>query len=143
MSEYVFIRAARSPRAVAMVVLWWLVLILLYLALNASPIIVLGLAFISLPALFDIGAGTTSELRITGSEVAWRSGRRGAQLPRGQLKSVRLDTRLDLSLRMTLLTYQGGKVRLPYECVPVASVIEAALKEQGIPYERHHFTLLS
>lgn len=142
-NSYIFTRSARSPRAIAFVVLWWLVLVLLYTVLGAAPLIVLLLAFVSLPALFDIGAGATAELRIEPSRLSWRSGRRGAHLPRGQLKSVRLDTRLDFSLRMTLLTHQGGKVRLPYECVPAANDIERALSEHGIPYERHHFTLLS
>lgn len=143
MSEFTFKRSARSPRAVAFVALWWLVLLLLYTFLDAAPVILLVLGFVSLPAVFDIGKGAKSELQITNAEVLWLSGRRGAKLPRGQLKSVRLDTRLDLSLRMTLITHQGGKVRLPYECVPPAAQIEVALKEHDIPYERHHFTLLS
>ena len=126
----------------AFVALWWLVLLALYTLLDAAPLIILVLALFSVPALFDIGKGNTAELRMTHSDILWRSGRRSAKLPRGQLKSVRLDTRLDLTLRMTLLTYQGGKVRLPYECVPPAAAIEAALKAQDIPYERHHFTLL-
>jgi hypothetical protein len=134
-SIYAFKRSARSPRAVGFVALWWIVLFALYLFFNAAPV--------SLPALIDIGKGATSELQITQSDISWRSGRRAAQLPRGQLKSVRLDTRLDLTLRMTLITYQGSKVRLPYECVPPAQQIEAALKDQDILYERHHFTLLS
>lgn len=143
MSNYSFKRSARSPRAVAFVALWWIVLWQLYLFLDAAPFIILGFALVSLPALIDIGKGTTSGLDITNAEVSWRSGRRSAKLPRGQLKSVRLDTRLDLSIRMTLLTYQGDKIRLPYECVPPAAQIEAALKDHQILYERHHFTLLS
>jgi hypothetical protein len=142
-SIYAFKRSARSPRAVGFVALWWIVLFALYLFFNAVPVIILGLAIVSLPALIDIGKGATSELQITQSDISWRSGRRAAQLPRGQLKSVRLDTRLDLTLRMTLITYQGSKVRLPYECMPPAQQIEAALKDQDILYERHHFTLLS
>lgn len=142
-SDFIFTRASRSPRAVAVVVLWWLALIILYVVFNAAPLILLILGIISLPALFDIGAGATSELRITHADIIWRSGRRDAKLPRGQLKSVRLDTRLDLSLRMTLITYHGGKIRLPYECVPNASQITAALDAQGIAHERHHFTFLS
>lgn len=143
MSAYRFTRSARSPRAVALVALWWLGVLVLYLVLDASKVIVLIMAAASLPALYDIGANASSELRISNAAIEWRSGRRGAQLPRGQLKSVRLDTRLDLSLRMTLLTHQGGKVRLPYECVPKAQDIERALQEHDITYERHHFTLLS
>lgn len=143
MTPYRFIRKARTPRTIAIVVIWWSILLGLYLALNASPIIVLILACASLPALFDIGAGSTAELCITEAEVTWRSGRRGAKLPRAQLKSVRLDTRLDFSLRMTLLTYQGGKVRLPYECVPPKDALEHALNERDIPFEQHHFALMS
>lgn len=143
MSAYTFTRSARNPRAVAWVVLWWIILLAIYFALNAAPIIVLVLACISLPALFDIGAGSTSEFQITQAQIKWRSGRRGGHLPRGQLKSVRLDTRLDLSLRMTLITYQGSKVRLPYECVPPTDTIIAALTAHDIPHERHHFTLMS
>ncbi len=143
MSEFIFKRSARSPRALAFVALWWIVLLLLYALLNAAPFLILVLAAISLPALYDIGKGATSELQITEADILWRSGRRGAKLPRAQLKSVRLDTRLDLSLRMTLLTHLGDKIRLPYECVPPAAQIEAALSAQDIPFERHHFTLLS
>ncbi|MGH1577619.1 hypothetical protein [Planktotalea sp.] len=142
-SAYRFSRSSRTPRALIIVALWWVVIALLGLVLNAAPIIIAVLALASLPALYDIGAGATSELNITDKDISWRSGRRSGTLARGQLKSVRLDTRLDLSLRMTLITHQGGKIRLPYECVPKANEIEAALKTAGITFERHHFTLLS
>lgn len=123
--------------------LWWGAIVLLYVLINANPWILLGLGAISLPALYEYGANSRATLTIDAREISWRSGRRGAKLPRAQLKSVRLDTRLDLSLRMTLIPHQGGKVRLPYECVPNAQEIETVLKSQDIPYERHHFTLLS
>jgi len=138
-----FERRARSAKTIVILALWWSALMLLYFGINANPWIILVLALISLPALYDIGANARADLTIDDREISWRTGRRGANLPRGQLQKVRLDTRLDLSLRMTLITHQGGKVRLPYECVPTASVIEAELKSQGIPYERHHFTLMS
>lgn len=140
---YRYSRSSRSPRALAFVALWWLGLVLLHFVLSAAPLILLVLALVSLPALFDIGRGATSEFRITDRHIEWRTGARGARLPRGQLKSVRLDTRLDFSSRLTLLTYQGGKTRLPYECVPPAAEIEAALHSAGIPFERHHFALMS
>lgn len=142
-NEYTFTRSSRTLRAITMVALWWAVIVVLYFVLSAAPIIIAVLALASLPALYDIGAGATSELSITDKNIAWRSGRRGGTLPRGQLKSVRLDTRLDFSLRLTLLTHQGSKIRLPYECIPKANEIEAALKNQGIAFQRHHFTLLS
>lgn len=138
-----FARSARSPRAIAVLLLWWGVIALLYFALDASAVICMVLALFSAPALFDLGANAQAGLKIDDTEIAWRTGRRGGNLPRAQLKSVRLDTRLDLSLRMTLITHPGDKVRLPYECVPKADIIARALDAQDIPFERHHFTLLS
>ena len=143
MRDFTFQRAARGPRAVGFVVLWWLIIFALYAFLNGSWVILAILALCSVPALLDIYRGTSAALQITAKKIQWRSGKRAGSLARGQLRSVRLDTRLDLSLRMTLLTYQGEKLRLPYECIPKASDIEAALKAQDIPYERHHFTLMS
>lgn len=115
----------------------------LYFAFSAAPFIILILGFASLPALIDIGVGATSNLRISDTEIAWRSGRRGGVIPRPQVKLVRLDTRLDFSLRVTLLTHQGQKTRLPYECVPAFKDLEAALLDRDISFEQHHFTLLS
>jgi hypothetical protein len=45
------------------VALWWAILLAVYFALNASPVIVLVLAAISLPALYDIGAGSDHKCR--------------------------------------------------------------------------------
>lgn len=140
---YSFTRRARSPRTLIALGLWWAVLAAAYFIVHASEWVVLILGMFSLPAVYEIGANSVSGLEIDGKRIAWHSGTRGGHLPRGQLKSVRLDTRLDLSLRMTLETHQGGKVRLPYECVPAAAEIEAALTAQDIPYARHHFTLMS
>ncbi len=143
MRDFTFQRASRGPRAVGFVVLWWLVIFALYAFLNGSWVILAILALCSVPALLDIYRGTSAALQITAKDIQCRSGKRAGSLARRQLKSVKLDTRLDLSLRMTLLTYQGEKLRLPYECIPKASDIEAALKAQDILYERHHFTLMS
>lgn len=142
MSHYHFKRSARSAQALIFVALWWLVLALLYILVNAAPLIVITLGVASLPALIDIAKGGAAHFQITESDIKWQSGRRTGQLTRASLKSVRLETRLDLSLRMTLVTHLGDKTRLPYECVPPASQIEAALGAQKIPFERHHFTLM-
>lgn len=125
-----------------MLAAWWLGLAAIYLLFDANEWIVLGLFAFTLPSLYDIGANSTARLDMDMHEIRWQSGKRGARLPRAQLKSVRLDTRLDLSLRMTLITTEGGKIRLPYECIPKAADIEEALSNLNIPFERHHFTLL-
>jgi len=143
MKGFHFTRSARSPRALIFVTLWWLVLFVLYTALDASPVIVVILACASLPALYDIYTGGTAELRIDEKNIHWRSGRRLGQLALTELKLMRFDTKLDMSVRLTLLTHHGAKVRLPYECVPAGAEIEPYLTENGIPFEKHHFALMS
>ncbi|MEM9580526.1 MAG: hypothetical protein AAF891_07540 [Pseudomonadota bacterium] len=139
---FVFRRSARRPKAILTLLVWWLGLALIYVGLNAHPGIIALLGLFTLPALYDIGAGNLAELRIDEKEIAWRSGRRAGDLPRGALKTVRLDTRLDFSLRMTLHTHQGQRLRLPYECVPRAQDLKDALTRQDIPFEHHHFALM-
>ncbi|MGB7317785.1 MAG: hypothetical protein WBC85_07445, partial [Planktotalea sp.] len=109
-----FERRARSPRAIFFIALWWAAIALLHFAIQANPWILLLLALVSLPAIYDLGANASAILTIDAQHIAWRSGQRGATCPRAQLQKVRLDTRLDFSLRMTLIPHQGRKIRLPY-----------------------------
>lgn len=141
-APYVFRRMARNPRSIGIVALWLTGCGALYVMVNAHPVIAGALAAFSLPALYDIVKNSQSDLRIDGKQIAWRSGRRSGDMPRGQLEKVRLDTRLDFSRRMTLYTHQGGKLRLPYECVPPIADIEAALQAHDIAVERHYFALI-
>lgn len=139
---FVFTRSARSLGAGVIVTAWFFACFSLYFLLNAHPVIAAGLSIFALPALIDLLRGSLSSLQIDAREIRWSSGGRGGQMPRGQLKSVRLDTRLDFSLRMTLQTHQGEKLRLPYECVPPAKELAAVLRAHDIAVERHHFALM-
>lgn len=58
------------------------------------------------------------------------------------IKTVRLDTRLDLSIKATLILHTGAKMRLPLDAVPPSAAFEEALKQRGILVERHHFRLV-
>lgn len=126
----------------ALVMVWLLGCLGLWLLLSAHPVIAGAIALFAVPAALDIVRGTTASLRIDHKEIRWHSGARSDAMARGVLKSVRLDTRLDFSVRLTLITHQGGKLRLPYECVPPKNTLSAALKAHDIPYQTHHFSLM-
>jgi len=144
MSEapYRFTRSARAARSVILTAVWLMLCLQAYVIFEAHPGIVGVLAVFALPSLYEIAVGATSVLEVDDREVRWHSGHRSGAMPRGTLKSVRLDTRLDFSLRLTLQTHQGGKLRLPYECVPPAAELTQALTRHDIPFERHHFALM-
>jgi hypothetical protein len=75
-------------------------------------------------------------------QLTWYSGRRRATLDWSEVTHVRFDTRLDFSVRATVLLTGGRKVRLPYESTPPDKLMEAALNAHGISTERHHFSLI-
>ncbi len=137
-----FERNARTSRTAAALIAWWVGLALLYLLVQAHPGILAGLLLLSLPAVYEFGANASSSLAFTEDEISWRAGRQGDALPRSGLKRVRLDTRLDLSVRMTLERHQGRDIRLPYQCVPPMTTLEAGLKAANLPYVRNNFSLI-
>ncbi|MDA7428681.1 hypothetical protein PGB28_09440 [Primorskyibacter aestuariivivens] len=142
MSVYRFEASARGPRAVLGLALWWAGLLAAYLIFDATLWILLPLALASLPALYELGKGARATLEIDSDEFRWSSGRRQGRMLRSEVDRVRLDTKLDMSLRMSLVTPEGRKIRLPYECVPPRKALEEELDTRGITVERHHFSLM-
>jgi len=55
---------------------------------------------------------------------------------------MRFDTRLDFSVRITVVTADGTRLRLPYDALPPHKGFEAACQAHGLRTERHHFALL-
>ncbi|GGH21845.1 hypothetical protein SAMN05444007_102356 [Cribrihabitans marinus] len=135
-----FVRRNRTLRNIAVLAAIYAALAAVLLQLDAAPWLVGGLALFTLPALWDVLAGTSASLRLDGAELRWRSGRREGDLGLAEIDSIRFDTRWDLSVRVTLLLRGGGRVRLPQDCVPPHRDFEAALQARGLRVERHHFT---
>ncbi len=66
-----------------------------------------------------------------------------ARRPAIPIFGVLLDTRLDFSVRASVVLADGGrKIRLPYESTPPHKALEAALLARGIAVQRHHFSLI-
>ncbi|MDU8911127.1 hypothetical protein [Aestuariicoccus sp. MJ-SS9] len=137
-----FERTGRSWTALIVLLGVWAGLFAAYLMLAAAGWIVAALLALSLPAAWDFAAGRRAGLTLDDDGIAWFSGRMRGEVRRAELDHVRLDRRLDMTTRVSLVTTEGRRIRLPQECVPPLARFEAALEAASIRTERHPFSLL-
>lgn len=142
MSDYIFERNGRRASTAVTVVVIWTLLALAMVLLDASVWVAWLGALATLPALYDLVVARVSSLRLSGTAVDWQSGKRTGSAPLSAIKTVQLDTRLDMSVKATLILHTGANIRLPLDVVPPSRAFEDALKQRGIPVERHHFRLI-
>lgn len=141
-SPFVFEQEARSRRTLLIVLGVWAILIGLWLWLDAAWWIVAFLAAFTLPALYDLIYNPKAGLTLDTETLSWFSGRRQGALELTEIDHIRLDTRLDFSVRVTAVLNTGRKIRLPFESTPPHQALENALQAQGVKTQRHHFQLL-
>lgn len=142
MTPYAYETTGRNRATVITVVLVWAALVLAILVLDAAPWLVGLVGLFTLPAIYDLVSARRSGLNLDSSGLSWFSGRREGNITWDQISHIRLDTRLDLSVRTTVLLITGRKIRLPLEVTPLADTFESILTERGIKVERHHFSLM-
>jgi len=135
-------RNGRSPTTLAIVVSIWAVLIAAILLIDAAPWLMGAVGLFTLPAVWDLYKNPASGLRFTPGALTWFTGTREAEVGWQEIEKVRLDTRLDFSVRASVVLHSGRKIRLPYESTPPHDLLEAALNARGIRTERHHFSLI-
>ena len=140
--DFSFRQQGRNRAALLTVFAIWAVLIVLTLAVEAAPWLMIGVALFTLPAVWELYQNPASGLDFTPDQLAWFTGRRHAAIDWTEIDRFRLDTRLDFSVRATAVLNSGRKIRLPYECTPQHQLLEAALNARGIRTERHHFSLI-
>ena len=137
-----FKRSGRSRTGIVVVAAIWSALALADVFLEAAPWLMLLLGAFTLPAVWEILQNPLATLTLDDDTIHWQTGRRSADVNLSELERVRLDTRLDFSVRVTLILTAGTKLRLPYECTPPHKTFEELLNRRGIRTERHHFSLL-
>lgn len=142
MTPFTFARAGRSMAAMVVVGVVWAVLVAAWLWLDAAWWIVLGLGVFTLPALYDLALNPMAGLTLDDTELRWQSGARHVTLDLSEIDHMRLDTRLDFSVRATAMLRSGQKVRLPFEATPPHAAFETALEARGLRVKRYHFQLL-
>lgn len=140
---FTYHRQGRNRATLRAVLGVWAVLALAILTIDAAPWLMAIFALFTLPALWDLYANPASGLHMDAQQITWFSGKRQARLIQTDIDHIRLDTRLDFSVRATAVLDSGRRVRLPYEATPPHAAFETALQAHGIATERHHFALIS
>ncbi|MGH1412996.1 MAG: hypothetical protein ACRBB0_05860 [Pelagimonas sp.] len=135
-----FRSSGRSLKAALVLLVVWLVLVLLWAKLNAAPWIMVALFLPTLPAAYEFASAKQAWFELTDKMMSWQSGRRSGDIALNKIDHVRLETRLDLSVRVKIQA-QGKRIVLPQDCVPPHGQLETALRAREIAVTRHHFGL--
>lgn len=120
----------------------WAALALGVVYLSVSIWIVWAVALCTLPAVYDLVTARAAHLSLSADSITWSSGRMKGALALADIDYVRLDTRLDMSVRATIAPKAGQKQRLPLDVVPPHHAFEEALIARGVAVRRHHFSLV-
>ncbi len=136
-----YTRSARRADGVAVVAVVWLVIALLVVLVDMVWWIAAPLVLVTLPAAWDIWQGRRAGLTLTRDHLSWFSGRITGDVALRDIDTVRFDTRLDLSVRVTLILKNKTKIRLPHDALPPHRDLEAALRARETACVRHHFAL--
>ena len=142
MQPYAFERTARTRTTAVVVAAIWIFAAFAVWAFDASLVLMALLILFTAPALYDLVSNCKSGLRIDADGLHWYSGRRTGDVAWSKIDHIRLDTRLDFSVRASAVLVTGRKLRLPLEAIPKAEQLEAVLQDRDIETRRHHFSLL-
>lgn len=139
---YTFHRKARNWATLLTLLGTWVALILVWTIFDASGWIVGFVFLFTLPAVYDVGRNPSAGLSLDRRTLRWYSGRTEGLLDLDEIDHMRLDTRMDFSVRATAILHTGRKIRLPFEATPPHKPFEAALIDCGVKTQRHHFSLM-
>ncbi len=134
-------REGRNRRTFVALAIAALILGFLY-SIGTMTWIIILLGLFAVPAFFDVMLNPVSTLDLTDETLRWKSATQTAEMRLNQIRQARLDTRLDVSIRVTLTMVDGSKIRIPNDVLPHHKIFEAALQELNIPVERHHFRVI-
>lgn len=137
-----FTRTGRTRRTALALVAVWAAMGAAVLVLDAALWVMAVPALFTLPAVWDLVSDRRAGLALDEDRIRWHAGRAEGEVVFGQIDRVRFDTRLDLSVKVTLVLRSGRRIRLPQESVPPWRTLEAALEARGLRTERHHFAVL-
>ena len=142
MSPYSFETTGRNRKTLVAIGVVWVAIITAVLWLEASLWLMGGIALCTAPALYDLITARRSGVTLSAEGLSWFAGARTGDISWNKISHMRLDTRLDFSVRASAVLITGRKVRLPLEATPPADTFEDVLSARGIKIERHHFSFL-
>jgi len=139
---YHYTSQGRRALTVGIVAGVWAVLLAAYLWLDAAPAVLALLVAFTLPAVYDILGNPRAQFTLTQTHLRWQAGRQNVEIPLEEIDHLRLDTRLDLSVRLSVVRPSGVRLRVPYPATPPHGVLEPLAQKAGLRTQRHHFSLM-
>lgn len=133
----------RSVKALLTLLGVYAFLLFLWLVLHASPFWLGFGLLVTLPAVWEFAIAKPAGLTLDDAGLRWFSGRVADQIDLSGIERVRLDTRLDFSVKATVLTTEGRKMRIPQDALPAHRAFEDALRARDIRVDRHFFALFN
>ncbi|MFY0645649.1 hypothetical protein [Sulfitobacter geojensis] len=140
-AAYTYTRQGRSRTTAVVVLAIWTAIVSAWALLDMAPWLVALVGLCTLPAMWDHYTNPLSGLTLEDGNILWFSGKRRGAVAFDEIDHVRLDTRLDFSVRATLVLKTGAKLRLPFEATPPHEAFEQALNARGLATKRFHFQL--
>ncbi|MDA5556393.1 hypothetical protein [Shimia sp. MMG029] len=104
--------------------------------------IVAFLSLFTLPTLVDVLFNPQASFALTEDEVRWKNATQEADIALGKIQSIQIATRLNVAFRITLVMYDGAKVRIPQDVLPPRADLEAAFNHLSIPVNRDRLRLI-
>ncbi len=142
MAPYRFETTGRNRGTLIALGLAWAAILAAVVFLDAALWLMALFALCTAPAVYDVLVARRSGVALDAAGLHWFAGKRTGEITWERISHMRLDTRLDFSVRASAVLTSGRKVRLPLESTPPPDMFEAALTERGITVKRHHFSLL-
>jgi hypothetical protein len=139
MTPYTFAASGRNWTTLIVVACVWCGLGALVVGIDMAPWLAGIIVLFTLPALYDLFSARTSGLSLDDTTLSWFAGQTSGDVRLAKIKLIRFDTRLDLSVRLTIVPHVGSKVKVPFEATPPHRAFEEELIARGIKTERHHF----
>lgn len=136
---FVFRREARNYRTAVTLICIYTGLLALIIAVDAAVWLTVLCALVTVPAVIDFITNPSAGIELTDTTLHWHSGRRSGSVDYAEIDHVRIDTRFDLSRRVTLILKSQKRVRLPYEAIPPTPSLEPALTAHAIRVETQNF----
>ncbi|MGR3615393.1 MAG: hypothetical protein ACU0BB_05085 [Paracoccaceae bacterium] len=140
--EHLFESDSRSVKAMIGVACYLTFVAALWLVFDAVLWIVVLLALLGIPALIQLWKNPHAALTLSYEEVAWSSGAQQGTVLLSGIDKIRMDTRWDLSVRITLILVDGSRLRLPPDVSAAHRELETHLLNLGQKVERHHFVVI-
>lgn len=139
---YRYTSQGRRPTTVITVLGIWVALIAAYVLLEAKPLILAVIGAFTLPALYDLVRNPHSMLTLDQTHLRWSSGGQDAEIALSEIDHLRFDTRLDMSVRLSVVRPSGMKIRVPYPATPPHATFEPLARSAGLETRRYHFSLI-